>query len=199
MAITTSNSIRVKAVDERLLANLPNDNFFNIFITNDTDTASDTSFDVWRTPSVTSFMSKKNAILIAAAVVLSLVYVIYFTDWFKPKTVRIYHVVRTPHVRRAKAKAEPVLIFGVNQKLKLTEIKVVPVDEFKTNQFTLPLWHLVSDSNSAAVSSIVYGQPIRGLKPAIKGSTPQTLATNVTYRLIVTADTIKGEHDFVLK
>ena len=145
-------------------------------------------------------MTKKNAILIAAAVILAAVYVVYFTDWFKPKTVQIFHTVRTPHTRKAKAKkVEPMLIFGINQKLKLTEIKVVPADEFKTNQFTLPLWHMVSDSNSIAVSSIIYGQPIRGLKPAIKGAVPQTLATNVTYHLIVTANEIKGEHDFILK
>ena len=145
-------------------------------------------------------MTKKNAILIAVAVILTAVYVVYFTDWFKPKTVQIYHIVRTPHTRKAKAKkVEPLLIFGINQKLKLTEIKVVPADEFKTNQFTLPLWHLVSDSNSVAVSTIVYGQTIRGLKPAIKGAVPQTLATNVAYHLIVTADVIKAEHDFVLK
>ena len=151
-------------------------------------------------PGVTSFMTKKNAILIGVAVILAAVYVVYFTDWFKPKTVQIFHTVRTPHTRKAKAKkVEPMLVFGINQKLKLTEIKVVPAAEFNTNQFTLPLWHLVSDSNSVAVSSITYGQPIRGLKPAIKGAVPQTLATNVTYRLIVTADTIKGEHDFVLK
>ena len=145
-------------------------------------------------------MTKKNAILIAVAVILASVYVIYFTDWFKPKTVQIFHTIRTPHTRKAKAKkVEPMLIFGINQKLKVTEIKVVPAAEFKTNQFTLPLWHLVSASNSVAVSSIVYGQAIRGLKPAIKGAVPQTLVTNVTYHLIVTADVIKGEHDFILK
>ena len=150
-------------------------------------------------PALHNFMTKKNAILLAVAVLLLSIYVIYFTDWFKPKTVQIFHVIRTPHVRRAKAKVEPMLIFGINQKLKLTEIKVVPADEFKTNQFALPLWHLVSDSNSVAVNSIVYGQPIRGLRPAIKGAAPIALETNVTYRLFLTADVVKGEHDFVLK
>ena len=144
-------------------------------------------------------MTKKNWLLLAAFTVLTLVYVVYFTDWFKPKTVQIFHSIRTMHFRKLKAGAGPSLIFGINQKLKLTEIKVVPVAEFQTNENTLPLWHLVSDSNSVPVSSFVYGKPIRGMKPAVKGANPQPLETNVIYHLMVTAGKIKGEHDFELK
>ena len=152
-----------------------------------------------RRPALQKFMTKKNWLLLATFAALAVVYVVCFTDWFKPKTVQIFHTIRTAHFRRAKAGAGPSLIFGINQKLKLTEIKVVPAAEFKTNENTLPLWHIVSDSNSVPVSSFAYGKPIRGMRPAVKGASPQPLETNITYLLIVTAGNIRGEHDFELK
>jgi hypothetical protein len=91
------------------------------------------------------------------------------------------------------------LIFGVNRQLRFTELKVVPLAGFETNKSVLPVWHLVSDSNSAPVKSFFYGQFIGGMRPAIKGVRPEPLETNVTYRLLVTAGKIKGEHDFELK
>jgi hypothetical protein len=146
------------------------------------------------------FMTKKTVILLATTVILSVVYVIYFTDWFAPKTVDIFHTCRSIHLRgRAKNSEIPTVIFGLNQKLKLTEIKVVSAAAFRTNQNTVPLWHLVSDSNSVPVGSFYYGGRIRGMKPLINGEHAIPLATNVTYRLIVTAGSIKGEHDFELK
>jgi hypothetical protein len=83
--------------------------------------------------------------------------------------------------------------------LKLNEITLVAVDAAGTNQSNLPLWHLVSSSNSVPVKSFFYGQNIRGLRPAVSGSRPQPLATNVTYRLIIQAGKVKGQHDFQLK
>ena len=64
---------------------------------------------------------------------------------------------------------------------------------------TPPLWHLVSDSGSAPVREFVYGQGIRGMKPALKGEGPQPLETNVVYRLFVAAGNIKGTHDFKIR
>jgi hypothetical protein len=146
------------------------------------------------------FMTKKNGILLATSVILAVVYVIYFTDWFAPKTVEIFHTYRNLRQRGRVINGEiPSLIFGINRKLKLTEIKVVPAAAFQTNQNTLPLWHLVADSNSVPIGSFSYGSRIRGMKPLIKGEHALPLATNVTYRLIVTDGKFKGEHDFELK
>src|SRR5579859_3841479 len=147
-------------------------------------------------------MTKKNILLIVAAVVLAAVYVVYFTDWFRPKTVKIFHTSRNLHPRAARPGAGgalPSLIFGINQQLKLTEIRVVPADVYQTNQNAIPLWHLVSDSNSVPVKQFFYGQWIGGMKPAVQGARPQTLDTNVTYLLIVGAGNVKGEHPFELK
>ena len=145
-------------------------------------------------------MTKKNWLLMAAAAVLAVVYVVYFTDWFKPKTIQIFHTSRNLRPRAMRGGgALPNLVFGVGRQLTLTEIKVIPSAALQTNQSALPLWHLVSDSNSVPVKSFFYGQFIGGMKPAVKGARPQPLETNVSYHLVVTAGQFKGEHDFELK
>ena len=147
-------------------------------------------------------MTKKNLLLILFAIALAAVYAVWFTDWFRPGTVQIFHTSRNlrPNFRRGPGGgAMPPLIFGVNRQLKFTELKVVPLAGFQTNQNVLPLWHLVSDSNSVPVKTFFYGQMIRGMKPAIKGTHPASIETNTTYRLIITAGKIKGQHDFELK
>ncbi len=142
---------------------------------------------------------KKNWLLIIIAVALAAVYVIYFTDWFAPKTIQIFHTERNVHIRMQRDGMMPSLMFGANRPLKLTEIKVVPLVEFQANPGILPLWHLVSDSNSVPVKVFFYGQRIRGLKPLVPGDRAQPLTNGVTYRIFVTAGSFKGEHDFQLK
>lgn len=144
-------------------------------------------------------MTKKNWCLIGFVALLAAVYVVFFTDWFKPQTVKIFHTSRNLRVRNPQTGAQPGLIFGINRQLKLTEIKVVSLAALQTNQNSLPIWHLVSDSNSVPVKTFFYGQIIRGLKPAVPGSRPQSLETNVAYRLVVDAGKVHGEHDFELK
>lgn len=136
---------------------------------------------------------------VAVAAVLAAVYAIYFTDWFKPKTIRISHTSRvTPLAGRLAQNTGAIITFGFNQPLKLTEIKVVVVDTAQTNSPASPLWHLVSNSNSVPVRSFVYGQGIRGLHPYLKGTRAQPLETNRLYRIFVTAGKFRGEHDFRL-
>jgi hypothetical protein len=144
-------------------------------------------------------MDKKSQILIGFAVVLAAVYIVFFTNWFKPQTVNIFHTTRYVSYRRSTSGTMPELMFGLNQKLSLTEITLVSLAASQTNSVNVPLWHLVSSSNSTAVKSFFYGQYIRGLKPAVPGSRPQPLTTNVPYRLIIEAGKVKGQHDFELK
>jgi hypothetical protein len=144
-------------------------------------------------------MTKKNWLLVATAIVLMAVYVVFFTNWFRPQTVGVFHTVRHVHSRVTRWGANPDLMFGIDRRLRLTEIKLLPLKEFESNPKVLPLWHLVSDSNSVPVKSFFYGQFIRGLKPSVPGSHAQPLDTNVTYRLIIRAGKIRGEHDFMLK
>ena len=37
------------------------------------------------------------------------------------------------------------------------------------------------------------------MRPAIKSVRPEALETNVTYRILVTAGNVKGQHDFELQ
>jgi hypothetical protein len=148
-------------------------------------------------------MTLKNWMLAGLAVALATVYVIYFTDWFRPKTMQIFHTVRVLPARgaaRGKPTAPvPQLLFGLNRQFALTEITVVPLAELATNPHPLAVWHVVSDSNSVPVKTFVYGQNIRGLKPSVAGLRPRPLETNVTYRMLVEAGAVKGQHDFELK
>ena len=126
-------------------------------------------------------------------------YVIWFTDWFKPRTIRIFSTIRQIHNRRHGNVTEPALIFGLEPALiKLTEIKVVPLADFKKNPEALPLWHLVSDSNSVPVKNFIYGYGIRGMRTTIDGAEPGELDSNTVYRIIIKAGKARGEKDFEL-
>jgi hypothetical protein len=153
-----------------------------------------------------SFMNKRSVFLISIASVLAAGYVYYnFSDWFAPATIEIAHDIRPnrPKVGRGRAGVSALddstvntVAFFFTQKYKLTSIKVVPLDALKTNKYAHPIWHLVSDSNSVPVKSIIYGVPIRGMKPDVKGARPEPLQAEFMYRLLVEAGSIKGEHDF---
>ena len=86
--------------------------------------------------------------------------------------------------------------FGLDRDYRLTEVKIVPLAEWQTNQSALPLWHLVSDPRSAPTRFFSYGQNIDGMKPAMPGTKPKPLEINVAYRLFVSAGSVKGRHDF---
>ena len=138
-----------------------------------------------------------------ALIALAGVYVFYFTDWFKPKIIHISHTSRAFRPRLGgKARVNPDLVpitFGVEPQCQPTEIVVVSLAAWQTNQNTLPVWHLVASSNAAPIKMFVYGQRIRGLKPEVAGGHAQPLEPNVTYRLFLTAGKAKGQHDFEIK
>jgi len=147
-------------------------------------------------------MTKKSLMLVLFAVALATVYVVWFSDWFKPKKVEIYHTyrnLRPTYGNAARGNAIQSLIFGVRPPMHFTELKVVPLAEFETNKEASAVWHLISDSNSVPVKSFFYGQYIGGMRPAIKGVHAEALESNVTYRMFITAGGLKGEHDFELK
>jgi hypothetical protein len=144
-------------------------------------------------------MTKKNLLLLAFLAVLAVVYGVWFSDWFRPSTVGIYHTNRSHRTRRMPDGVMPSLIFALDRPLKLTELRVVPLDAWQTNHNVLPLWHLVASSNAVPIKTFFYGQFIRGLKPAVVSTRSQPLAPQVNYRLIVTAGKITGQHDFHLE
>ena len=151
-------------------------------------------------------MTKRNIFLFSIVVVLAGGCVYYnFSDWFAPATLEIAHDIRPnqPSAGRRGARSPApdnqtanTVAFFFAAKYKLTSVKVVPLDALKTNKYAHPLWRLISDSNSVPVKSLIYGVPIRGMKPDVKGARPEPLQPEVKYRLLVEAGSLKGEHDF---
>jgi hypothetical protein len=138
-------------------------------------------------------MTKKEATLIALLVGVGCVYIIFFTNWFVKK-----QIVITPSLRPATGKGAAVLpvIFKLDGEYKLTNVKVVPLDSENFQPQALAAWHLVAQSNSEPTRMIVYGKPIPGMQPALKGTQPEPLDPNVIYRLDVAAGPLTGTVDF---
>lgn len=130
-------------------------------------------------------MTKKNWALIGIVVVLGVLYVIFFTNLFRPKTILIGDMERFGRVE-----------FGFNQSYALTYLKVVSVSELESNKYALPVWELKSDSNSIPIRAFRYGQWIHGMQPAVKGTHAEPLEHGAKYRLFVEAGSLKAQHDF---
>jgi hypothetical protein len=130
-------------------------------------------------------MNKKNWILISIVILLGAVYIIHFSNWFKPKVMAIAHNGRFGQIN-----------FTLGDSFKLTSIKVVSVSALESNKYALPMWELKSDSNSVPVKLFAYGGRIRGMKPAIENTRPEPLVAGTTYRIFVEAGSLKAQHDF---
>lgn len=131
------------------------------------------------------FMNKKSWFLILVAVALGVCYVIYFTDWFRPKLIHVSYTKRTGHIQ-----------FALGQPYELTSVKVVSVSALQSNKYALPVWELKSDSNSVPIKMFSYGQYIRGMKPAAEHARAEPLEPGTIYRLFVEAGGRKAQHDF---
>lgn len=132
-------------------------------------------------------MNKKSWLLIGVVVVLGAVYVIHFSNWFKPKALLIAHNERFGSVN-----------FTLGNPYRLTSIKVVSVSALESNKYALPVWELKSDSNSVPVKLFSYGEHIRGMKPPVSNARPEPLVPGETYRLFVDTGSLKAQHDFTL-
>ena len=100
--------------------------------------------------------------------------------------------------RRADAAVWPVF-FALNDDFRLTSVEVIPFDGDSFNPLARPVWHLISDSNSAPTRAFRYGQPIKGMKPALKDVKPEELEPDVVYRLLLEAGSVKAFRDFATK
>ncbi len=142
---------------------------------------------------------KKNLWQTALLLTLAVVYVIFFTDWFRPKPLLIHYTTRqTGAAMRKRINLPPTVTFGFQQGYRLKEIRVISLADLATNRDPIPLWHLVSDSNSVPYDAFHYGQQLRGMHPAVPGAHAEPLASNQVYRLYVQTDHVKGQHDFSL-
>jgi len=144
-------------------------------------------------------MTKRKWVLIAIALLLAFVYIYHFSDWFKPKIIQISYTERSLPSRNPSRAGFPAILFGFGGQLyQISEIKVVPLAAWQTNQTVSPVWHLVSNSRSAPMEFFRYGENVPGMKPAVPGARAEPLETNVAYRLFLRAGSYKGQCDFQL-
>lgn len=148
-------------------------------------------------------MTKNGIVLSVIAVILAVVYAIFFTDWFRTDTIQII-----PQVRPGRASAIPrqrdqppvyPVSFAFDGKYKFTSLKVVSADEYVTNKRAEPLWHMISDSNSVPTKVVVYGMPIKGMKPSAPRARPQPLQPDTPYLLFIEAGKVKGQTNFMTR
>lgn len=145
-------------------------------------------------------MTKNGIFLSVVAVLLAAVYVYFFTDWFHKNTIQII-----PTIRPTQASAIPrdpdqppvyPVSFALDGKYELTSVKVVAAADLATNKYPTPLWYLRTDSNSVPTRSIVYGLPIKGMKPAVARQRPEALMPEIDYVLLVEAGNVKAQTNF---
>ena len=150
-------------------------------------------------------MTRKQWILVALAVALGGFSLYLNKDWFAGDVIQIQCRSRPARLFSPRRNRPPTtsetdpMVFMFQPKLKLTSLKVIPVHEIETNKYPHPVLYLVSDSNSVPIDGWAYGWPIRGMRPAVKGATPDPLEPGVAYRLIIEAGKRKAERDFVPK
>jgi hypothetical protein len=147
-------------------------------------------------------MTRKQSILLALALLLGGFSFYLNKDWFTKDNIQIYHRSRPARGRmfgrkRNDNSAINPIMFGFDAPLRLTSLKVIPCSDLETNKYPHPIWHLVSDSNSVPTKDFFYGAPIKGMRPAVTGGTPDDLEPGVKYRLHVEAGEYKIDHDFI--
>jgi len=141
--------------------------------------------------------------LVALAVLLGCISLYLNQDWFATENIQIHHRSRPARqfLSRRNKRPDPQqavnpVFFWWNRNLKLTSIKVIAVHEIETNKYPQPIWHLTSDSNSVPTKELIYGVPVRGMRPSVKGAIPDPLEPGVKYRLFIEAGQIKAEREF---
>lgn len=150
-------------------------------------------------------MSKKQLVVLLVLLALAGAAVYTLKDWLRPEPIQITCLIRPaqpsrrPPPKRADAPSGRPgynVTFALNHRLALTTVKVFLLADAMTNKYPQPIWNLTSLSNSVPTKSIVYGERIRGLQPAVKGATADPLEPGGAYRLMIEAGEVKGQQDF---
>jgi hypothetical protein len=141
--------------------------------------------------------------LIGVALILAAIYVIYFTDLFRSQTMQIFPTIRP--TQASSIPRDPGMVpvfpvaFALDGNYPLNLVKVFVEEDYKTNKYPTPLWHLVSEMGSPPQKSIIYGLPIKNMKPAIPRARPQPLQPKISYLMVVESGKIRGMTNFFTK
>jgi hypothetical protein len=146
-------------------------------------------------------MTRKQWILIALALLLGGFSLYLNTDWFSKGDIQISHRNRFPRMavsnrRRVSSPEYAPVFFEFNRKLPVTELKVIALEDLKTNKYPHVLWHMLAGAKPVATRGFLYGVTnLPGLKPAMQVAA-DPLQPGVKYRLFLVAGKVKAEHDF---
>ncbi|MEI7732066.1 MAG: hypothetical protein WCO56_21005 [Verrucomicrobiota bacterium] len=117
-------------------------------------------------------------------------------DWFRKPSIQITPSIRPGRTSKLNPDVFPVT-FMLDGKYRLTSLKVVSVDDIKTNKHPRVIWHMISDTASQPTKIIIYGAPIKGMKPSVPRARPDPLQANIPYRMFLEAsDEYQGQVDF---
>lgn len=147
-------------------------------------------------------MPKRIPALLITVLLLAVLYVSYFTDWFGRESIQII-VQHRPIPQRAdpgkSLETPPVfpVSFAFSRKYELTSLKVVKTEDLASQKYPTPLWHLISETNSGPTKAMVYGIAPRGMRSAVEDAQPEPLVAGVSYTLFVEAGKMKGSTNFV--
>ena len=151
-------------------------------------------------------MSRKEYILIGLVAVMAALYVVFFSDWFKPKFIRIEYAIRSSREAwgaagriETKNNASSGVSFALHQNYRLTSVRVVRSAEIQTNRYAHPLWNLVTEKGSTPVDGFAYGYSLQGMSPTVAGAEPEPLESGIDYLLLVEAGSLKGTNAFKLE
>jgi hypothetical protein len=138
-------------------------------------------------------MNSRIGLLSGIAAVLALVFVTFFTDWFKPRPIRLS--CRFFVADKNSTTGPSRVVFYVYPALSVSSLKVVSEAEAATNQRPHALWHLTSTAGSPPVTDFSYGEALPGMK-LFAAQPPEALAAGGNYRLIVESGKKRGELKF---
>ncbi len=144
-------------------------------------------------------MTRKPLLLVALLVIIGGLFVYVNRDVFQRRPIQISHRLYRFASRFSRPDAPIPVMFEFDRRLKLTCIKVVPLADIQTNKYPQPVWHMISSSNSVPTKGFVYGMDVPGMRPARSGVAAEPLDPRQTYRLLVEAGSLKGQHDFTLE
>jgi len=142
-------------------------------------------------------MTRKQSLLAVAILIVSGIVLYANKDWFSQPPIQISHRFDMSGGRFAQAPGTVPLFFEFNRRLKLTSVQVFLLTDRQTKKASQPIWHLVSDSNSAPTKGFFYGMIIPGMRAAACAN--EALELGAKYRLLIEAGSIKAQHDFVLE
>lgn len=138
----------------------------------------------------------KQWFLTIVLVVLSAIYVVFFTDLNKKEFIQISWREMPLRGRNPR----PQLLFNLDKPYCIQSLKVVSVADAATNKYPHALWHLVAKKKTQPLMQIIYSHAIQGMESDIPNARPEPLEPGVEYRLLLEDEKhIKGQKDFHLR